>query len=432
MKGRQASLVYLAANLLAASVPFALLPVLVRLIGQAEYGQVAIFHALVNMALAVVGVNTVGAVKRHYFDTRNAGATDEESYARFIGATMIILAGSFALSVVTVLALGHWMERFTGLDVRMLLLGLIVAASTFVVNIRLSDYQVRGRAIAYGVVQVGMAITNLVLSLAILFWFLRSAEGRILGIAFSVAAAAAIALVSLQRSRLIDLRVEQSAVKDALAFGLPLVPHAFGVFLIASADRFFIKSYSGLAEVGIYATAVQITFLLRVVHDAINKSFQPYVFDRLSRANDKKEAKAEEGRRVVGAFYQVSAVTVALAGLLALAGPFVATLLLGEGYSAAGGLIPVLALGTACHGGYLYLINVMLYARRTGVLASSTILLALLNLGLLFLLVPRWGMDGAAWAFAVTSLVRLAMVGWLSHRAWPLPWTKPRFFGLRD
>lgn len=432
MKGGRASLFYLVANLAAASVPFALLPVLVRLIDQAEYGQVAIFQALVNMALGIVGLNTVGAVKRHYFDARNAGATGDASYARFIGATMVILAGSLALSVATMLALGHWIEPFTGLDVQALLLGLIVAACLFVVNIRLSDFQVRGRAIAYGVMQVGMAITNLVLSLVIVFWFLQSAEGRMLAIALSAGAMAVIALVSLRRARLIDWPMERSAFKDALAFGLPLVPHALGVFLLASADRFFIKNYAGLAEVGVYAAAVQITFLLRVVNDAINKSFQPYVFDRLSLAQDNEEARAEEGRRVIGAFYQIGGTTVALAGLLALAGPFVATLLLGDGYSAAGELIPILVLGTAFHGGYLYLINVLLYARRTGVLASSTIVLAMINFGLLFLLVPRWGADGAAWAFAGASMMRLAMVAWLSHRSWPLLWTKPRFFGLRN
>jgi O-antigen/teichoic acid export membrane protein len=71
MKGGRASLVYLTANLAAASVPFALLPVLVRLIDQAEYGQVAIFQALVNMSLGIVGLNTAGAVKRRYFDARN-------------------------------------------------------------------------------------------------------------------------------------------------------------------------------------------------------------------------------------------------------------------------------------------------------------------------------------------------------------------------
>lgn len=206
MKARRTSLIYLAANLAAAAVPFALLPILVRLIDKAEYGQVAIFQAFVNVALAIVGVNTVGAVKRHYFDARKAGAAGKAGYARFIGATMTVLAGSLALSFAVVLALGRLLEPLTGLDIRALAFGLVFAAASFVVNIRLSDYQVRGRAVSYGIMQVGIAMTNLVSSLVIVIWFLRSAEGRILGITLSGLAVAAIAMTSLWRERLLGCR----------------------------------------------------------------------------------------------------------------------------------------------------------------------------------------------------------------------------------
>ncbi|WP_172976242.1 lipopolysaccharide biosynthesis protein [Thioclava sp. JE_KL1] len=419
-------MVYLAANLAAAAVPFTMLPVLVRLIDKAEYGQVAIFQAFVNMTLAIVGVNTVGAVKRHYFVARNDGASGEASYAHLIGTTLAILAASFALSFVVVLAFGRWLVPLTGLDTRALTFGLVFAAASFVVNLRLADYQVRGRAAAFGIMQVGMALANLLLSLIIVLWFLRSAEGRILGVTLSGVAVAAIALVSLARAGLIRWPV-RAAVKEALAFGLPLVPHALGMFLLASADRFFIKTYVGLAEVGVYAAAVQISFLLRVVNDAMNKSFQPWVFDRLSRGNDTADTRLDTGRVVVGAFYRIGAVSVVMAGFLALSGPFFIPILLGAGYADAAGLIPILALGTAFHGLYLYLINVLLYTRRTSALASTTIVLGLINLGLLFLLVPRWGAQGAAWAFAIASLMRVLTVGGLCRKAWPLSWTKPRF-----
>ncbi|MFD0982578.1 lipopolysaccharide biosynthesis protein [Tropicimonas aquimaris] len=419
ISGRK-SLIYLAANLIAASVPFLLLPILTRLLDQAEYGQVAIFQAFVNVSLAVVGVNTVGAIKRNFFTFRNEGEVGEARYARFIGATMVILVGSLILSFSLVLFLRSWLTMGTGLGFVAMVLGLGVASASFLVSVRLADYQMRGQARNYGIMQIGMALTNLTVSLTIVWFFIRSAEGRILGITIASGFVGTLALISLLRNRLIAWTIDREVIKEALQFGLPLVPHALGVFFLASADRFFIKSYSGLEAVGVYFAAVQITFLLRLVNDAINKSFQPWAFDQLSM-------DGEKDRRVIGVLYIVGLITFSLAGVLALAGPFLATSVLGEDYSHAGRLVPLLALGTAFHGVYLYLINFLLYEKKTSALASTTIVLGLFNLGLLYLLVPRFGIQGAAMAFAIASFFRALIVLLLCERVRPRDWFKPCF-----
>src|SRR5690606_33553706 len=91
-RGAGAVGIYLGSNIISAAVPFILLPILVRLISTEEYGQVALFTALVNVALPLVGVNTLGAVKRRYF--RTSDEDREADYAAFIGTILLILVAT--------------------------------------------------------------------------------------------------------------------------------------------------------------------------------------------------------------------------------------------------------------------------------------------------------------------------------------------------
>src|SRR5262245_37569837 len=78
---------YLASNVLAAAIPLLLLPILTRYLSPAEYGETAMFQTVVGAAGALVGLGTVGAAVRKYFDK---GATEDVA-REFIGACLQVL-----------------------------------------------------------------------------------------------------------------------------------------------------------------------------------------------------------------------------------------------------------------------------------------------------------------------------------------------------
>lgn len=417
MSGVGATGIYLVSNTVSAAVPFFLLPILVRLLSTEEYGQVALFTALVNVALTLVGVNTLGSVKRRFF---SGGEEDREAdYAAFVGTVLLILLVTAGLAVLAVLALAGWLQSLTGFSLIVLLFAVLAAAFKFLIDLRLGDLQVRREALRYGVLQSAYAVANGLVSIVLVWFVWREAEGRIYGVVISSGLFALIAIIGLSRLGRLTWAVTRERLKDALAFGIPLVPHATGVFLLASVDRFFVAEYSGLAAAGIYAAAMQVTFAIRLVTESINKSFQPWVFEQLSTG----EAQARD--RLVANFYKVALLTAIGSFLFAVLAPVIVPAVLGPRYEQAIALIPVLALGTAFHGIYIYLMNLILYTGRTVHLSYVTIFIGIGTVGLLVVLVPLHGPIGAAWAFAIGSLLRMLSVLIISAWVSPLPWRFP-------
>jgi hypothetical protein len=58
----RAGAIYAAANLVAAAVPFLLLPILTRVLGPDQYGQVVNFSLLVTVCMTLAGLNAHAAL----------------------------------------------------------------------------------------------------------------------------------------------------------------------------------------------------------------------------------------------------------------------------------------------------------------------------------------------------------------------------------
>ena len=94
----------------------------------------------------------------------------------------------------------------------------------------------------------------------------------------------------------------------------------------------------------------------------------------------------------------------------------------GERYVEAAPIIGWIALGQGLSGMYLMVTNYVFYSRRTGILAITTMASAVVGISALLLLVPRYGLMGAAIAFCIGMGVRFVLTWWASHLRHPMPW----------
>lgn len=405
------SLTYLLSNVLSAAVPLLLIPILTRHLTQAEYGQVGIFLGLVAGLAAFTGLNTGGAAAREFYDD----ATPERQ-RRFIGACLQILVASTLLLCLLAWLLREPATGLLGLDPAWLFLAIAVSAAGFVINLRLTQWQVRRQAVRFGLLQVLQAGLLLLLTLWLVVAWQQGAGGRILAQVLTATACVAIALHSLRRDGLLGWGRHGEDVRKALRFGVPLVPHIGGIFLLGMADRFFINAELGTDQTGIYVVAAQVSGIMAILFDAVNKAYVPWLFERLKRDD------LQEKRRIVTLTYAGFAGALALALALALTGPALIHLLAGEEYRAAAEVIGWLALGQAFGGMYLLVTNYIFYSRRTGMLAVVTGASGMLNLLLLAALVVPLGLAGAAMAHAAAMAVRFGATWWLAQRRHPMPW----------
>ncbi|WP_339799002.1 oligosaccharide flippase family protein [uncultured Marinobacter sp.] len=407
------SAVYLISNILNAAIPFALLPVLTRYLSPEEYGEVAMFHVFFGALTAFIGLSMQGAAGRKFYD----GDLGENELKEFIGSCLQILLVTSALTMLVLIGISGYLSEWLALDKKWILLAVLVTASTVVFQIRLSQWQVRKKAKQYGVMQVSKSLAELVLSLALVVLFLKGSEGRISAQIWTAILFAGIAFWFLRRDDLVRILLwRPKYIREALSFGVPLIPHVGGAFLLASVDRFVINAELGLAQAGIYMVAVQLSTALLLIFDAINKAYVPWLFERL-----KKDDECEK-RRIVIYTYCWFALLLLGAVVAFLIAPWIVLAVAGEPYASAGDVIGWLILGQVFGGMYLMVTNYIFFSKRTGLLSVVSIFSGLINVALLIFLVARFGLQGAAYAFCTSMAIRFLLTWFVAQKRHAMPW----------
>ena len=282
---------------------------------------------------------------------------------------------------------------------------------------RLGQWQIRSQAKWFGILQVSSSLVNMLLSLLFVIVLTQGAQGRIDAQVITGILAAIVAVIWLYKDKLLQIKIwKPQQIKEALSFGIPLIPHHVGFFLISAVDRFVINQNFGLSEAGIYMVAVQLSSAMAIVFDAINKAYVPWLFERLKRD------EYEEKKQIVIYTYLFFITALLTAGLVFIIGPFFISLIIGDKYIEAGKIIGLLCLGQAFGGMYLMVTNYLFFVRKTGFLAMVTIGVGGINFMLLYFLVPVFGLKGAAFSFLLAKIIQFLFTWLLSIKFIKMPW----------
>lgn len=405
--------IYLVSNILNGIIPFILLPIMTRYMNPAEYGEVAMFQTLLGALGAFTGSVFVGAAGRKYYDSN----LEKHELAEFIGSCiqLIMIFSTFAFIVLFIFQ--NQLSEWLSLDPIYIIFAVLTAMCSAVINIRLNQWQVKKQALKFGAFQISQSLLNMLLSLLFVVVMLKGAEGRInaqfiTGLIFLL-----ISLFLLNKDRLLKVFILRSDyIKEALRFGVPLIPHIAGGFLLTTVDRFVINKEMGLDKAGIYMVAVQLTVAISIVFDAINKAYVPWLFEKLKEDNYQQKIK------IVKFTYAWFILILIGAFLAFFIGPYIVVFIAGEKYAKAGDVIGWLALGQGFQGMYLMITNYIFYSKRTGMLSLASISSGVLNLILLIILVRILGLEGASIAFAISMGIRFLLTWYIANKRHPMPW----------
>ena len=407
------SVIYLSATIVNSAIPFLLLPILTRYLDTAEYGAIAMFQTLMGALGAIVGVNVAGAAGRKYFDNN---ITNNEM-KDFIAACLQIICISGLLVLFVILFFDARISKELSIKSEWIYYSVFSSAASMVIQLRLRQWQVRKKPKHYGLFQVSQSSFNVILSLYLVVILSQGSEGRITAQIAAFGLFASLALIFLKRDQIFGFFTWKPLyLKEALSFGLPLIPHVGGYFLLSSVDRFVINERLGLSEAGIYMAAVQISSIVLLFLDAINNAYVPWLYERPNKGNH------EEKRLIVRYTYLwYFLILCAVAAAFAF-GPKLLIIIASDKYEKAGAVIGWLVLGHGFTGMYLMVTNYIFYSKRTGLLSLVTISSGLINVFLLFSLIPLYGLKGAGMAFSISTGLRFILTWMVSQKIYPMPW----------
>jgi len=402
--------IYTITNTIRQAIPFFLLPVLTRYLTPSDYGIVATFEVILLLTMILIELNTCGAIGVNFFKL------EREKLKIYIGNVILISVISFILTFTVIYIFRPFLSSLIKFPENWLSIFPIVALSQFFIVLVLTLWQVEETALPYGIFQILQSSLDISLSLIfviILYW---KWQGRIAGTAIASIIFAFISILILRKRNYIAFSLNKDYIKDALLFGIPLIPHVLGSWIMSSIGRIFINSMINVRETGIYTVGCQVGMIIGLLVASFNKAWTPFLYRKLNENNHSTNLK------IVKLTYLYNAGIIILALVLSLAAPFFLKFFVSDKFYSAYKYVKWVAIGYAFQGMYFMVANYIFYMKKTYVLSGITFFCAIINIILNYFLIKNNGAIGAAQAMTITFFLFFILTWILSARIYKMPW----------
>lgn len=190
-------------------------------------------------------------------------------------------------------------------------------------------------------------------------------------------------------------------LKEMLAFSIPLVPATIMWWVIVSSNRLFIEGYSGLASVGIFALANRFPVFLQMLYSIFGNAWQ------ISAVEEFSTASYEIYYNRVFDFLLLVLVTGS--ALLAIFSQWIIDCFAAESYYESWCYIPVLALAVVLENTSGFVGTNFTAAKESRFFMYAAFITIVVGIIFNILLIPKFGLPGAAVAVLFTAGIQLAI-----------------------
>lgn len=186
----------------------------------------------------------------------------------------------------------------------------------------------------------------------------------------------------------------------ALRLCIPLIPHYLSQIIMSTSDRIMIERMIGTAEAGIYSLAYSISLIMSIFNTGLMQTIEPWLY--------KKIKKNEIGD--ISSITYTSLICVGVVNvILIILAPEVVSVFAPKAYYDAIWVIPPIAMSVFVSFLYAYFAVFEFYYEKTKYIALATLLGAVLNIALNYLLLPIFGYYAAGYTTLLCYIVYVVM-----------------------
>lgn len=393
--------VYGVGQILTRMASIVLLPLYTRYLTPSDYGTIAIMDLTAAVLSILVSGGFAPALTRYHFE---AGDERGQQTVWWTGLAVVMALG--ALVVVPALALRHGLARWTlGPEVRgggffyslvliTLWFGVLAQVPTLFLRVRKSSW-----------LTVALSLVTLLLNIALNVYFLTVRHWGIAGIL----SGNLITIVVMSVVRLVMLvpawgrfQFNRPLAVQLLRFSGPLVLTLLCATVMHQADRYLLRLFVDLDQVGIYALAYSMGQGLNSLFFLPFASIWAVVIYDLQKEPNPKETYV----RIFE--YYVYALLLLLLGVSLFVRPLLAIFATPE-YAGAAALVPIVCLSFVFFSIDDHFRVPALLTKRTTMLIPANAIAAGANIALNLVLIPYYGAIAAAWVSVATYAIYAAI-----------------------
>lgn len=401
---------YTLGNLLIRSVSFLLLPLYSNLISTDDFGRYSLLMAFYTIAAVFYQGGLTSALTKFYLDTEKENQRQKifssvVNLILLLGISVTILASVFSKNI-SELILGS--DKFTEL-VLLIVFTLFCDSLVSTLLHLLKTKELSRSAVVFSVMS---AITNLLLNIYLVYFLGWGIKGII--IAQLLAAIVVLFLLMPLVKKEYKFVVDQKLTKLILKFSYPLIAAGILSTAVDVIDRFIINHYLGEDITGIYSFSYKIALVMNVFVISMRTAWAPYSI-RLYRSGNYSNEFGKALTKIIAVTSIIFLSTSIFAGDLFNV-TFNGNYLFNPSYQGGIIIIPIVLIAygfNALMGFY----SVYPYIEGKSSYFFFVDLVALiLNVLFNFLLIPKYGIIGAAIATLISYAAGFIYLFFISHK----------------
>ncbi len=405
------SIVYGLGGILAKGISFFLLPVYTRIFAPADYGLITMLTVISSLLAGLLAMGMDSAQSFYFFAQKESGRA---SQARLITAILqwrltwgaAIVGGSLLLA-----PLLNTMFFDGRLTWEYFAVAFVGALFTQLMNQSVEVFRLLYRPWPYLGITLGNTLVSTVITVVLVVWldwgvisfFIGSGIGAVIGSLFGWWAI---------RTYLDWSTWHWDWWPKLVRFGAPLVPSTLAMYVLNTADRWFISFYHGQDALGLYGVGAKFAILIALAITTYRQAWWPISMDAIH---------SPEGpllfRTMARLYLGMGSIGIILLTVLS---PWLVSFFTAPAYHTAYPIVGILAWQSIFYGFYLISSAGIWKKQATGWYPVIMAIAALLNVALDAWLVPQFGNIGAAVATSTSFFVWNVLAIWISEKLWPI------------
>ncbi len=396
--------IYLVGNVLQRCVSFVMLPIYTRFLTPADYGTIELLSMILDFVGIILGLRIGQAIFRYYAEYEKKEDKNEiVSTALWLVATLN--AVGILLIVISAKPLSTMVFGDAGQVNNLLLFSLTLLMQGFI-EIPMAYVRALQRPWLF----VIFSTIKLILQLSLNILFVVYMQLHVEGVIYSAIASSLFmgCLLGFYTLKDCGIRFSSKKARRLISFSLPLMATGMIAFYITFGDRYFLRAYGGgLNEVGVYSLGYKFGFLLMFL------VVMPFasIWDSEKYNIAKKETAKEEFQEI---FIIYSTVVILACMCISLYVKDLLHLMSAPDFWGAAQIVPIVLGGYLANALSQYVnLGILLRHKTIEITYGTFIAAGVITIGY-FLLIPRYGAMGAAWA---TLFAFASRAGWVYWRA---------------
>lgn len=365
---------------------FLLMPLYTSVLKKSEYGVVDLIIQTSNLLIPIVSLGIANAVIRFGLD-KSVKKSDVFS----IGLVTILGGFGIFLILIPILSKITYISGHTALIYIFVLMSCLrTLCSQFV---RAKEY-----VKLYALDGVLSTITIIVFNVLFLLVFKLGVTGYILAIVTSDLLSTIFLFFSAKLKRYVNLKsINKDLAKSMIKYSIPLIPATIFWWITNVSNRFIVAYVLGSEANGLFAVSYKIPTLVVLISNIFMDAWQ---MSAVSEEN--KVSRANFFSKVFNSYQSI--LFLCASGII-LFSKLITKILVTDAYYLSWKYIPLLVMATTFSCLVTFLGSVYMVEKKSILTLSTTVVGAVVNVALTFLLIYKYGVNGAAFATFISYLV---------------------------